>query len=370
MDSHPQTNWNAEPLQGTQAAQPPAGPQTYRLEFRGRAEEFFRIWIVNIVLSVLTLGVYYAWAKVRARRYLYANTYLAGHPFEYLAEPLPILRGNLVVAAGLGLYYFANNLYPELGFLVVAGGFALLPWVIHQTLRFTAHNSAYRGIRFGFQGSLREAYFQYFWLGLLAFITLGLATPYVRFRQRQYIYNHIAYGATRSRFTGQLGFFWSVYLKAVGLALLLYLGVGLLAVLVFGAGAVLVPLPGADLLALLAVLALSLLALSALVVVQQYLYVRLTNHTWNHTTLGPLRLRARLRVRDLTWISLTNLLAVVLTLGLAIPWAKVRYLRHVLEHLLLQSEAELDDLVAAGGPDRVASLGEAATDILGLEIGL
>ncbi|MCS7059299.1 MAG: YjgN family protein [Meiothermus sp.] len=362
MDPHPQTDWNVVPPQEPRPVQP-SGPQTYRLEFRGSAEEFFRIWIVNIVLSVLTLGVYYAWAKVRARRYLYANTYLAGHPFEYLAEPLPILRGNLVVAAGLGLYYLVNSLYPELGLLVLAGGFALLPWVVYQTLRFTAHNSAYRGIRFGFWGGLREAYSRYFWLGLLALLTLGLATPYVRFRQRQYIYGHIAYGTTRSRFSGQLGFFWAVYLKAVGLALLLYFGAGLLV----GLGVELAPPAAVD---LLSIPALGLLAFLVLVVVQQYVYARLANHTWSHTALGPVRLQARLRARDLVWISLTNLLFIALTLGLAIPWAKVRYLRYVLEHLEVRSEADLDGFVSAEGSGRVAGLGEAATDILGLEMGL
>src|SRR5688500_4641132 len=76
------------------------------IEFTGRAGEFFGIWFVNLVLSVLTLGIYSAWAKVRTERYFYGNTRLGGAPFEYLAQPIAILKGRLiayVVAIALGL---------------------------------------------------------------------------------------------------------------------------------------------------------------------------------------------------------------------------------------------------------------------------
>jgi len=32
-------------------------------EFHGTTGEFFRIWIVNMMLSIVTLGMYSAWAK-------------------------------------------------------------------------------------------------------------------------------------------------------------------------------------------------------------------------------------------------------------------------------------------------------------------
>ncbi len=44
--------------------------------FTGKASEYFKIWIVNGLLTVLTLGIYSAWAKVRTNRYMYGNLYL------------------------------------------------------------------------------------------------------------------------------------------------------------------------------------------------------------------------------------------------------------------------------------------------------
>src|SRR5215470_13047448 len=91
----------------------PAGavPKVLVLEFRGRGAEFFRIWIVNLVLSVLTLGIYSAWAKVRTRRYFYGNTRLDGVAFEYHARPIAILKGRLLalgVILGLSLINMRN----------------------------------------------------------------------------------------------------------------------------------------------------------------------------------------------------------------------------------------------------------------------
>jgi len=54
------------------------------LEFHGSAREYFRIWIVNLCLTLLTLGIFSACAKVCKKRYSYANTTIGGTPFQYL----------------------------------------------------------------------------------------------------------------------------------------------------------------------------------------------------------------------------------------------------------------------------------------------
>ncbi|MGA3159250.1 MAG: DUF898 family protein, partial [Steroidobacteraceae bacterium] len=61
---------------GSPELPPPA--VLFPAEFRGEGGEYFRIWIVNLLLTLLTLGIYSAWAKVRKQRYLYSNTSVAG----------------------------------------------------------------------------------------------------------------------------------------------------------------------------------------------------------------------------------------------------------------------------------------------------
>ena len=65
-----------------------------KLEFRGNGREYFQVWIVNLCLTLVTLGIFSAWAKVRKKRYFYSNLILDGTPFQYLASPIPILRGR------------------------------------------------------------------------------------------------------------------------------------------------------------------------------------------------------------------------------------------------------------------------------------
>ena len=104
----------------TNAAEPspslaPPEPIEHPFEFTGDAHEFFRIWIVNLALTILTLGIYSAWAKVRKLRYFYAHTRIAGESFEYRGRPIAILLGRLFPAAESGTLalYAAGKAYRE-----------------------------------------------------------------------------------------------------------------------------------------------------------------------------------------------------------------------------------------------------------------
>ena len=93
---------------------PPPLPVASRsfLEFRGSGREYFGIWIVNLVLSIITLGIYIPWARVRTRRYFYRNTLLDGHSFDYLADPKRLLIGYLIIGAFFISYSIAGNIDP------------------------------------------------------------------------------------------------------------------------------------------------------------------------------------------------------------------------------------------------------------------
>jgi Bacterial protein of unknown function (DUF898) len=73
--------------------------------FTGLASEYFRIWIVNTFLVIVTLGLFSPWAKIRKRRFFLRNTWVAGANFEYHANPWPILRGRLIAGTVFLLYW-------------------------------------------------------------------------------------------------------------------------------------------------------------------------------------------------------------------------------------------------------------------------
>ena len=77
----------------------PEAPYTASAVFTGQGSEYFRIWVVNLLLTLVTLGVYSAWAKVRTARYFRNNTRLDGHVFDYHGNPAAILRGRIIALA-------------------------------------------------------------------------------------------------------------------------------------------------------------------------------------------------------------------------------------------------------------------------------
>ena len=99
----------------------PAEQSELKLEFRGSAREYFRIWSVNLCLTLLTAGIFSAWAKVRKKRYL------DGTPFQYLAQPIPILRGRLLAAALFVVYYGATHVFTDILPFVLVAGLVLAP---------------------------------------------------------------------------------------------------------------------------------------------------------------------------------------------------------------------------------------------------
>ncbi|HKX64561.1 MAG TPA: DUF898 family protein, partial [Rhizomicrobium sp.] len=114
-----------------------AAPQVptvrHQMRFEGSGGEYFKIWIVNLALSIVTLGIFSAWAKVRSKRYFYGNTYIGEHSFDYHANPLRILLGRLVALCLLLGYTATIHFMPAATFVwylvfAVAG-----PWLINAS---------------------------------------------------------------------------------------------------------------------------------------------------------------------------------------------------------------------------------------------
>ena len=70
------------PIPATETA-----PASHRLDvrFTGSGSEYFRIWIVNLLLSIVTAGLYTPWARRRTARYFYDHTIVADSPLEFTA---------------------------------------------------------------------------------------------------------------------------------------------------------------------------------------------------------------------------------------------------------------------------------------------
>ena len=297
-------------------------PRTF--SFTGSGSEYFRIWIVNLLLSIVTLGLYSAWAKVRRLRYFYGHTFVDGAAFGYHARPVAILKGRLIAYAVLGAIGLVNQVWPLAAFPLYFAVFALFPFVVVRALKFRAANTSHRGVRFAFDGSVAEAYRTYVLWPVASILSLGLTVPYMLKRQREFSVANSRYGRARFRLSIPA---WPVY-RVCLLALAAFF-------LLVGAG-----IAGASRLnpatlkpwAVVTALVATYILIGVLVVAFMTVF---ENLAWNHTGLAEHRFEGRLRASRLFGLYATNALAIGLTLGLAVPWAQVRLARYRADSLRL-----------------------------------
>jgi uncharacterized membrane protein YjgN (DUF898 family) len=360
----------------------PAAPQAHVLpttyperpfEFRGSGGEYFRIWIVNLALSIVTLGIYSAWASVRTRRYFYANTWLAGSPFEYSAKPLPILRGRLIAAAMFACYVFASRTSPRLQLLTAALIAIVMPWLIVRGLAFRARYSAWRGLPFRFETDTPGAYLWYLLSYLMIPFTMGLAYPYIKARQQDWTVRHHRYGDAGFSFKADMPDYYMVFFATLGIGFLWILGVALIAV--FGVALIDVAsgsANGVKMHPIAMVVVVYVAYLPAYLGVYAYSRSRMLNLLYNNSELaGGHRLQSTLGYSAMFWIYLSNAVAIIFTLGMAVPWAKVRMVRYRTSHLVLQPAGDLDVFVAeTTAQTDVSAVGAEMDSLFSIDIGL
>ena len=352
--------------------------------FEGSSGEFFRIWIVNIALTILTLGIYSAWAKVRTNRYIYANTYLNGSNFEYNADPVKILKGRLVV---LGIYvafliFFEYLMMYEVAGVIAFLAFLAMPWLMRQAVSFKLRNTSYRNIPFKYTGKTSEFYLFFLTHIFLNVITLFLAFPYSYAKFKKLVIGKSEYGQGRFNFEGTAGEVYSIYILIFVWSILFMMGtvmffsvVGMVLGGVLGTDELNSINETAQMSSILADLNTTTLDINTTMMdvngsvgvdgnvtygeddmggrgliallglgVMMMLYVPLmfwqkgfsdghfSNYVRNFSMLDSSPLKGTISPFKLGMISLSNTIVIILSLGLLYPWAKIRYLRYKLEH--------------------------------------
>jgi len=371
------------------------------IRFTGSGSEYFRIWIVNLLLLLLTLGIYYPWAKVRRLRYFHGNTLVDGKPLDFHGKPIKMLKGYLLVGVLFALYSAAGNFSAVAGLLAFVIVMALWPALLKSSMQFRLANTSWRGMRFRFQGTLPAVYravLPMFIPGLVILaalvgvadpdkppswyvLTAGavllvsvLVMPWLLWNLKQFQHNNYALASLTTKFKATPGSFYRLFLKTLGVMVLAVVLASLLAgalaagLVVIGAtggvrGGKIAGLLGALLGALAGVLAV-------LIVVRPYLTARLQNLVWTRTGNASLRFLSELRFRRLLGLTLKNWLLVILTLGLYWPFAAVALARMRLEAVTVKTRVSPDTLVNQMRGHEGDAAGDAAGDLFGLDIGL
>jgi uncharacterized membrane protein YjgN (DUF898 family) len=337
-------------------AQPPAEPSpgALRLDCAARAGELARIVLVNALLTILTLGIYRFWAKTRVRRYLWSRTSLLGDAFEYTGTGGELFRGFLVVLFLVLLPLFAYSwaigllIPPERVWLQLA---ALAPFyaailfllgvATHRARRYRFSRTSWRGVHGAQQGSAARYGLKYFGSMLLNAVTLGWTYPWANTRLTAALTNDVWFGDRRFAFAGSAKPLYKRFAAVWLLGLLLYaVAIGGLVALFTLEG--LLPDPETtELLVQLLPLAMILVLVVVGVLTMAWYRAREAAYFADCTRYEGLQARYDVTAGALIWLTLSNLLLLVVTLGLGGAFVEMRNLRFVCERLSFHGAIDL-----------------------------
>ncbi len=406
---------------------PPAQAAASRIDahpilFTGSGGEYFRVWIVSVLLSIVTLGLYTPWARRRTAQYFYSHTQVAGSPLEFVAEQKRMVMGFLVFAGLYLAYQMAVETGQELAASLLMFGFALLaPFLWASAMRFRLGATRWRGIRLAFTASWKEVYaaswpvfaIAALWTLLffvaaalsptmptgiaeqpgsvtrlpaaagatLCLLALGTVLTLLCVIRLEFNYRRLL--VARARIGGQVGHwklryvdFVRVWLATVGFFLLTVLLIALAAGLLTGGSAAVWRKTWGDaggpagmlLLAMLALLGVLLAAVLASVPARAYREARLFQLVWNNVGISHIaRSKTHLRTGAYVWLRTKNLLLTLLTLGFYRPFALVSEYAAKVQSVTLYLKGGIDQL-AGELVKQQGAFGDAAADMMGLDV--
>ena len=448
--------------------------------FQGSASEYFGIWIVNLLLSLVTLGIYSAWAKVRRKKYFNNNTLIDNFGFDYHAKPISILKGRLIAVVFFIGYGMSASFHPFLPAVFLLIFFIALPWLVVRGSIFNARNTSHRGLRFDFIGTLGQAAKVFIALPMLMLPTLGLIMPYVAHQKSQFLVDNHRFGLSQFDMQPVVKKYYKVYF--IVMILPIFIGIlGIVAAIAIPAyqdylkkgkaapqAHLVIP---ADVAAfasvnqapkmilaanenpeeiqpvervysdantpeaapadatanlsanaedqpvsteelkmieeemaaqqateteealqqqamtektpqemmqeeqqkqqdqmrewmknpamLVGILLGSLIYILVIFAFAGYIQARISNLIWNNTTLDKLSFNSTLRARDFIWLYFSNIVAIMLTFGLATPWAQIRMARYRASKLQIVGDVDFDQFIG----DKKAEVNAAGEEI-------
>ena len=375
--------------------------QAKGFEFRGNAKEWFGIWIVNLLLTIVTIGIYSAWAKVRTKKYFYNNTYVEGRNFDYHATGKQILIGRIIVIVAFILISVLAAI-PFLNIIIILALLVALPWLLVRAMMFNARMSSFSNVRFNFIGKYGRAFVVFVLapigaylllvalgggagylafetgsavlggiLGLLAVALLFLMFPYIDRMVKDFTISNHKLGVAKFDMNVAVGPFvkaaifaslWVIAVLAIGAVLF----GGALASLFTGLESGREPGP-----AEMGVIGLLYLFFFLAFLPAAFIYqAMIRNVVYNNTTLeGGHRFQSDVSAKSLLWIAISNMVVVVCTLGLMLPWAQVRMAKYLAAHTALIPGSDMDSFIGEQ-QEKVSALGDAYSDIEGIDVGL
>ncbi len=307
------------------------------LSFTGNGFEYFKLWIVNTFLSLITLGVYSAWAKVKLRKYLYRHTHLLNNNFDYAGDPLAILKGRVLfaVCAGLAAYLATTHWITQVVLAVIA--MAVFPWLLIKVRAFNARNTSFSNVHFSFDDTRYGQAAVVHIIGMLiTVLTLGLMAPSYWYRQKKFLATSYRYGSSRFEFSARVSDFYRIFFIMISLVIGFIMGFFVLMVMAK------IAVPDAVIESSKSTTSLwSLKGLAIAYAVCCLFFLKILYDTetsklfWYSLSIRNNHFGLLIKLGRMTALYFINVLLTLLSFGLYYPWAKISLTRYKVGQLTI-----------------------------------
>lgn len=399
--------------------------EAYPLEFTGSGGEYFRVWIVNVLLGIVTLGFYTPWARRRTAMYFYGHSLVAHSPLEFTAQQRKMVLGFVLLALISIAYQIAAKTGQDLavGLMLLAGA-VLAPYLWASAMRFRLGATRWKGLRLQFSASWKEVYLASWpvfalalvWFGVFfgmqmlspelaqaldgpaasggakvkpqftapmgALLGLGLLLSILCFIRLEYNYTSLL--VLRARLGNEHGRWKPVYMDFVKVWLstvAVFILCALLALTITTAllkesvAMFLVGHSGKNNLfwiitvVIIGISAFFFLLLLASAPARAYREARMFQLLWNNIGVSQIaRFKCNLRAGRFVRLRLKNMVLTLLTLGFYRPFARVSEYRMKLESVTLHIKGGADQVAGVLVRQQEGGLGDALADAAGLDL--
>jgi uncharacterized membrane protein YjgN (DUF898 family) len=169
--------------------------------------ELYKIFIPNVLFTILTLGLFRFWAKVRNRRYILSRVSVLGDSFEYSGTGGELFKGFLIIfflillPFGIIPAFYANAIavaQPEQAEMIRSAQgvffFLLFPVAIIRSYRYLFSRISWRGVRFAQVGATFGYWWRWVGFMILMPLTFGLIYPKREVVLSRYIVSNTRFG--------------------------------------------------------------------------------------------------------------------------------------------------------------------------------
>jgi uncharacterized membrane protein YjgN (DUF898 family) len=318
----------------TMAKDQPQGVPTATnpLNYRGRIGTLYRIWLLNLFLTIITFGIYSFWGRTRMRRYAASTFELGDDNLEYTGTGGELFRGFLYAVPIILILYLPLIVYPVDENPAVSLVFvAILFFVfvgIYAALRYRLSRTTWRGIRGRLTGSALKYGALMLGLYVVNILTLGLAIAWSDRVAIGYLMRNVWFGNSQGKFDRGARGLWPVHLLT-----------WLLVIPTFG--------------------------------ISRFWYrAAVTRFQYNNLSVGRIQFNADHTGANIFGLVVVNAFILLFTLGLGRPITVHRELKFISTHLSFSGDLETAATEFAQSSEQLASSGEGLDGIFAADSGL